>query len=543
MKGGAPSEYSSLQDSQFLFGSQTWPENSQSFSQEISGQSRGSQQTSQEINETKVSSIYHSKPVLFIDSKVPNNTGGRALGILDRFEEEKRRAKETEILLGIRQLHESLENIQKTFLNCIDGSCEITRAAVAEGMDNFRKTVEAVVWEALQSLVSSFVYITVQDNFTTIKESIAKQTELLMSQMYREMKDNEAKTSLALKDLNSLILNLQRDLESVKLERSKEQSLLGEIMSLLGTIKTVYPSGAQLDHDRMIDNTVQTSPGLVSQFCVVSEEKRDYEGMKLCGESITYSKKGKEQSICPIKKPLEKLGREVSFQMRNTQPFQKQPHTETIRSNPNSRQKSYHLHSIANRPPSPSATSTVTALLPDAKKSYMVGGRVPVEPVKSSNDTNRIKSATWIEVPREKRVLRRDQRCPTIRKKKRALILPQRRPNQWTLLNKRLEETQHDKDQENRVPQSGVSAYQKPSSGVSDNHLPLQQRSTTQLMNIRVCEQHVDPWSLSQSSNSSQVIVEHQQAEWKTAKPEQNSNTVQRPRVTWQLFDFISDSD
>lgn len=81
----------------------------------------------------------------------------------------------SEILLGVRQLHESLENVsykwrikawvglnfnhiifmyglviyvfifclfqvKKTFLNCIDGSCDITRAAVAEGIDNFRKT-------------------------------------------------------------------------------------------------------------------------------------------------------------------------------------------------------------------------------------------------------------------------------------------------------------------------------------------------------------------------------------------------------------------
>lgn len=79
-----------------------------------------------------------------------------------------------EILIGVRQLHESLENVsyivrstahlghnfnyiilyglkglliylclfqlKKTFLNCIDGSCDITRAAVAEGMDTFRKT-------------------------------------------------------------------------------------------------------------------------------------------------------------------------------------------------------------------------------------------------------------------------------------------------------------------------------------------------------------------------------------------------------------------
>ncbi|KAF5909380.1 interactor of HORMAD1 protein 1 isoform X2, partial [Clarias magur] len=172
-KGGTTGEYSSLSDSQFLFGSQTWPENSQSFSQEISGQSRGSQQASQEVNEMKVSANYHLKPMLFGESRVANSSGGRTMGILDRFEEEKRKAKEIEILIGVRELHESLENVKKTFLNCIDGSCDITRAAVAEGMDHFRKTI--------------------QDNFATVKESIASQTELLMSQTQRELKDSEAK--------------------------------------------------------------------------------------------------------------------------------------------------------------------------------------------------------------------------------------------------------------------------------------------------------------------------------------------------------------
>ncbi|KAK3557361.1 hypothetical protein QTP70_026557 [Hemibagrus guttatus] len=534
-KGGATSDYSSLPESQFLFGSQTWPENSQSFSQEISGQSRSSQQASQEINEIKVTSSYHTKPMLFSDSKGSNISGGRAMGILDRFEEEKRKAKEmqqistdlySEILIGIRQLHESLDNVQKTFLNCIDGSCDITRAAVAEGMDNFRKTF--------------------QDNFATIKESIASKTELMMSQTYKEMKDNDAKTSLALKELSSLVLNLQRDLESLKLEQSKEQSVLGEILSLLGTIMTAHSTGAQPGPVRMIDNTVQTSPGLVAQFCVLSEEKRYYEGMKLCTEAFNYSKEKVDQSICPVKKTCpEKLSRGASFQAVGTQPFQMKQHVGTERSDPYGRQESYHLHSVTTSSPSPVATSTGTALVQYPKKNYMFGGPVHLEPINSLNDMTKNKSATWIEVPRVKKVPRRAQRCQTSRKKKRALIMPQRRPNQEMSLNSVFEESQHDEDQENRVPQSVVSAYQKAmrKPAVSGIHVPLQQPSTTRLLNTSECGQHLEPWSLSQSSNSSQMIVEYQQAEWETVKPEQKANTIQRQRITWQLFDFISDSD
>ncbi len=50
-KGPGTSDYSSLSDSQFLLGSQMWPDNSQGFTQEMSEQSRGSQHAiSQEVN-------------------------------------------------------------------------------------------------------------------------------------------------------------------------------------------------------------------------------------------------------------------------------------------------------------------------------------------------------------------------------------------------------------------------------------------------------------------------------------------------------------
>lgn len=353
-----------------------------------------------------------------------------------------------------------------------------------------------------------------------------------------------AQTSLALKDLSSLVLSLQQDLESLKLEQSKEQSLLGEILSLLGTMMTAHSTGTHPGPVRMIDNTVQTSPGLVAQFCVVSEEQCYDEGMKLCREAFNYSEGRLDQGICPVKKPSpEKFSKGASLQVIGARPFEKQRHIATERSDANGWQTSYHLHSVTTSSPSPVATSTVTAFVQDPKKKYMVGAPVHIEPVKSLNDMNMNKSATWIEVPREKKVPKRAQRCQTFRKKKRALILPQRRPNQGMALNNVFEGTHHDEDQENSVPQSAVSAYRKTTKAVSGNHLPLQQQSTTRLMNTSECGQHLDPWSWSQSSNSSQVIVEYQQGGWQTVKPEQKTNTIQRQRGVWQLFDFISDSD
>lgn len=350
-----------------------------------------------------------------------------------------------------------------------------------------------------------------------------------------------AQTSLGLKDLSSLVLSLQQDLESLKVEHSKEQSLIGEILSLLGTIMTAHFTGAHPGPVQMIDNTVQTSPGLVAQFCAVSEEKCYYEGLKQCSEAFQYSEERVDQRICPVKKPSpEKLGRRASFQVTGTQPFEKQQHIEIERSDPNGWQKSYHLHSVTTSSPSPVATSIANALVQDPKKNYMVRGPVHVEPVKSLKDMNKNKLASWIEMPRETNVTKRAQKCQTLRKKKRALILPQRRTN---LAMTVFEDSQHDEDQENRVPQSAVSAYQKTRKALSGKHLPIQQESTSRLMNTSECGQHLDPWSWSQSSNSSQVVVEYQQAEWKTVKPEQKVNTLQRQRVTWQLLDFISDSD
>ncbi|XP_062853983.1 interactor of HORMAD1 protein 1 isoform X2 [Trichomycterus rosablanca] len=523
VKNCTTSDYSSLTDSQYLSGSQFWLENSQSFSQEISGQSKASQ----EINELKVSNNYHAKPFLFGDSKATNIPAGKHNGILDRFEEEKRKAKENEMLNGIRQLHESLEHIKRTFLSCIDGSCDVTRNAIAEEMTGFRKTI--------------------QESFATIKESIAGLTELLMSlqsQTHLKMKDTEAKTTLVLKDLSSLMLSLQKDMESLKVDQSKDQSTLGEILSLLSTLMASYSTVTHLNPVKMTDSTVQTSPSLVAQVCVASEE-RYYEGMRLSNQAVTHSKDKMDQSMCSVKtRSPEKHGTAASIQGIGTLAVEKQQqafgHTGTGRSEFSAWQKSYSTRSVPSSAASPVATTTAATLKQDPKRYYVVGAPVQIEPL---NDTNENDSTTWTEIPRQKKVSKRGQKCQTFRRKKRALILPLRRSNPRMALDNVFEKGQYDGDQENRVPLSAINAYCKTQKSLSSHQPLLQQQNTTGHTNKGEHGPPLNPWSWSQSSNSSQMIMEYQQAEWETGRPEHKENTIKKQRGGWQLFDFISDSD
>ncbi|KAF7250049.1 Interactor of HORMAD1 protein 1 [Varanus komodoensis] len=97
-----PSDCNSLSDSQFLFGSQFCPENSQSASAPLEfsiqqRQGKSSQQNSQD-NESSIFAKYQSKPQLFGgDGKEKgslNFPAGRFKGVLEQFEENKKKIKE-----------------------------------------------------------------------------------------------------------------------------------------------------------------------------------------------------------------------------------------------------------------------------------------------------------------------------------------------------------------------------------------------------------------------------------------------------------------
>uniref|UniRef100_A0A3B1IYR0 Coiled-coil domain containing 36 n=1 Tax=Astyanax mexicanus TaxID=7994 RepID=A0A3B1IYR0_ASTMX len=503
-KGGTTSDYCNLSDSQFLFGSQLWPENSQGFSQEMSG-------PSQEINELKTSSSYHSKPLLFGDGKAANITGGKTLGILDRFEEDKKKAKENEMLInGFRQLHENLENIKRMFVNFVDGSCDITKNVLAEGLNGLRKTI--------------------QDDLANIKEIIASQAKMLVSlqnQTNQEMKDSEAKTTVAIKDLSSLMISMQQDLKYLRIEQSNEQSIFGEIQSMLATIITTHSAGDCTRPVRMTDNTVQTSPGLIGKCCAISEEKRCCEGMSLCIGSITRSEERGHCGLCHAKlQSSEELNIGGSFPVLGSVQ-QKQLLTCTATEKPCCT-RSVLTTALTH----PVAANTVTA---NFQRNYVVRAPVHVEPVNNLADVEEKRFRNWTEVPTQTKMPKRGHRSQSYRKKKRALILPQRRQNDMMTSVNIFEDSQYDEDKENRVP---LSAFKT----VSKKNLPAtQHKATAGLTKRNECGQHLNSWSWSQSSKSSDVMVEYKKSEQEM--PEQKSNTIVKQRGIWQLFDFMSDSD
>uniref|UniRef100_A0A3B4UU97 Uncharacterized protein n=1 Tax=Seriola dumerili TaxID=41447 RepID=A0A3B4UU97_SERDU len=187
--------FSSLTESQLFFGSQFWPENSQGASQDMSLSSRTSQQSSQEGSDPKFSNNYHTKPLLLGELKDKT----RGFGILDKFEEDRKKAKE--------------KNDSDLFAK----ECQHTR----------------------------------------------------------ETLNNSGDTTA---ELGSNLQILKSSLESLREEQEKEQNVLEETLKLLSTL--VSEHSAKPSSQRLMDNAVQTSPGLEQSLSDILQDNK-LEGTQL----------------------------------------------------------------------------------------------------------------------------------------------------------------------------------------------------------------------------------------------------------------------
>ncbi|KAF4112397.1 interactor of HORMAD1 protein 1 isoform X1 [Onychostoma macrolepis] len=516
-KGPGTSDYSSLSDSQFLLGSQMWPDNSQGFTQEMSGQSRGSQHTSQEMKEMMVSSSYSSKPFLFGgDGKISNFTSSKFVGMLDKFEEEKRKAKEKyerEILThGILQLQESLENTRQTLLNRIDGSNDITKV-VMEKLDTFSKTIEGYL--------------------NSVKEGITCQFETLQSQTQIEMGDRDAKSSLAAEELSSGMLNLQQDLEHLKAEQSKEQSMLGKILSQLSTLISIHKPMTGPGSARMIDSEVQTSPGLLERFCVISAEK-EHKSKMICNRPVIYSGKPAEQNLCPLTTQKTRN--------RNAQalPEERQQTVVTEEVSPDASQRLWGTQLVETRPSSPLVDVQSTASIEDHGGQYV--DLKPEKPLHVRENRFVTDAMPPLKIPK------RRQKPLNYRGKKRALVLPQRQPVRKKGANFSKDSQQNEGlqcEQKDRVPLSSLcDNWKMTNKSVAENHLKLQQQATVAPVSRCVAEQPLNPFSLwSEDTDSSQMMVEYKMSEWENVVPEPKTSVIEGEGGLWQLFDFTNDSE
>ncbi|XP_051270232.1 interactor of HORMAD1 protein 1 [Dicentrarchus labrax] len=271
------SGYSSYTDSQLFFGSQFWPENSQGASQDMSVSSRTSlsQQSSQEGSDPKFSNSYHTKPLLFGELKDKN----KAFGILDKFEEDKKRAKEkTDSDILAKECHnfrETLNNIQQL----VAGTEKNTTVCqtVLEKFDNFASTLQ----NNLKSLQSD-----ISQQFETLLNKVNSQTGMMT-----ELEERMQKSGTASPELGSNLQSLKNSLECLREEQERERNMLEEALKLLSTLVSTKTSP-----ERVMDSAIQTSPRLEQPFSDIVQDNK-LEGTQLT--CMSYNTEHNQAQVPP----------------------------------------------------------------------------------------------------------------------------------------------------------------------------------------------------------------------------------------------------
>ncbi|XP_040061009.2 interactor of HORMAD1 protein 1 isoform X1 [Gasterosteus aculeatus] len=251
----ANSGHSSFTDSQFLFGSQFWPENSQGLSQDMSLSSRTSQQSSQEGSDSKFSSNYPTKPLLFGEFK------SKAFGILDQFEDEKRRAKEKtdgEVFAKERNnFRETLNNIQQLLVST-ERNTAVCQPVLTK-FDNFVSTLQNHL-SSLQGDISL--------QFETLLTTVNSQKERITG-----VEETTQKSSETTAELGSNLQSLKNSLETLRDEHERERNMLEQALKLLSTL--VSEHSAKCGPKRVTDNAIQTSPELLQQqFSTILQDNK-----------------------------------------------------------------------------------------------------------------------------------------------------------------------------------------------------------------------------------------------------------------------------
>ncbi|XP_019392324.1 PREDICTED: coiled-coil domain-containing protein 36 [Crocodylus porosus] len=275
------SDYSSLSDSQFLFGSQFCPENSQPASVPrefgaLSRQPRSSQQNSQD-SEPSIFTKYQTKPQLFggdVKEKGSLNFGaGKLKSVLEQFEINKKKIKDkhnSEVLLSfISHVKESLQGMQA----CLDKFEEILNSrnkSILDGLEAISKTLQ----DAAQS------------HYGLVLNALADKRQ--MEQMLLEMEQRLAAKDVEILDMKSNWQLLKESLELLTAQQNEQHMKLCEQLgclqfpNILTELQTFISTSRLPSHVQ--DNTSQTSPSMF-QDLFLSQGKtchQCYQTMRVC---------------------------------------------------------------------------------------------------------------------------------------------------------------------------------------------------------------------------------------------------------------------
>ncbi|XP_053234452.1 interactor of HORMAD1 protein 1 [Podarcis raffonei] len=249
------SDYSSMSDSQFLFGSQFCPENSQSALTPLElKQDKSSQQNSQD-NEPSIFAKYQSKPQLFAGDgkeKGPFSfPAGRFKGVLEQFEENKKKIKEkhdNELLNtfilntkeSLQRLHFSLDKFEETLKSILDG------------FGSFSKSMQE----------------TSQSYYELVLNALRDKNEMEQALLGVEKKRLENKDT-EISDLKSSLQSLTESLEQLTAQQKEQHLKLCErlehlqLPSLLADLQTFISAPRVPIHIK--DSVSQTSPDMMSR--------------------------------------------------------------------------------------------------------------------------------------------------------------------------------------------------------------------------------------------------------------------------------------
>ncbi|XP_015730871.1 interactor of HORMAD1 protein 1 [Coturnix japonica] len=262
-RSSAPSDYSSLSDSQVLFGSQFCPENVQSAAPLELGVQLG-QHNSQD-SEPSIFTKYQAKPQLFDEDTKEKGLlsfgAGQGMRVLENFKANKNKIKDKydrEVLSTfISSINDRLQGLQ----SCLDKFEEEFNSR-NKSISVHLETVSRTLQDALQSH-SNVVLKALEDK----------------SQMERallEMEGRLAAKDVEISDVKSSVQQLKEGLESLPAQLGDHHLKLCEelhslkLPSALAELQT-FMSSARAP-PRMVDNSSQTSPG-TRQDCGPHQQK------------------------------------------------------------------------------------------------------------------------------------------------------------------------------------------------------------------------------------------------------------------------------
>ncbi|XP_078515447.1 interactor of HORMAD1 protein 1 [Lissotriton helveticus] len=278
-----PSDYSTLTDSQFLFGSQNCQDVSQPTSLETSVQTRQLKTSQQNSSDSDPSVFlrYQSKPYLFCGDgkdKGPLHFGAtKSKGILDQFEEDRKKAKDkhdSEKLCNfLYHIQESIQGLQTS----VSRFEELASSREKSTVDQYEHIAKALQENA--------------DHYASILNALKSKTMTEQTLLNIEQKLLNKHTEVV--DLKSSLQLLEECVEVLKTEQCDQYKKLSEQLKRMpdqqqySTILTELQklSSTPRTPTHLKDSTSQTSPTLIQDLCLISQEKTYMKTTKVCQRS------------------------------------------------------------------------------------------------------------------------------------------------------------------------------------------------------------------------------------------------------------------